>query len=152
MYIYAVVALLFVLPVLCTLFEIMLGTSDIVATAGKWLVFWAAGVRLFMAGVKQTSQPGFTAKSIFGLDDERSFPVVREVGFGNLSIGALGILSLAIPSWIVPAALVGGLYYLLAGYGHLGREHRNSLEQTALITDFLAGGLLLAFVAASLLR
>jgi hypothetical protein len=152
MYLYAVVALLFVLPVLCTLFEIMLGTSDIIATAGKWLVFWAAGVRLFIAGVKQSTQPGFTAQSIFGLDDERSYPFVREIGFGNLSIGTLGILSLAMPSWIVPAALVGGLYYLLAGYGHLGREHRNSLEQTALITDFLAGGLLLAFVAASLLR
>lgn len=152
MYIYIVVALLFVLPAVCTLFEIMLGASDIIAIAGKWLVFWAVGIRLFAAGLKQASDPSFTAQSIFGLSDERSYPIVREVGFGNLSMGTLGILSLVMPSWTVPAALVGGLYYLLAGWGHMARKERNSLEQTALITDFLAGGLLLAFVAASLLR
>lgn len=151
MYLPTVVLLLIVLPFACTAIELLLLTGDVVLVGAKWLVFWAVGVRLFVAGIRQVFQPGFTAQTIFGLKDEGAFGVVREVGFGNLSMGTLGLLSLAIPGWVVPAALVGGLYYLLAGLGHARRTSRNSHEQTAMITDFLAGGLLLAFVVAQAL-
>jgi hypothetical protein len=148
MYTIIVIALLFVLPLVSTLVELALTTGDVVSVAGKWLVFWAIGVRLVMAGVRQVSKPAFTAQTIFRLTDEAAFPIVREVGFGNLSMGALGLLSLAVPTWTVPAALVGGLYYLLAGLGHVANAHRNAHEQTAMITDIIVAILLLAFVAA----
>lgn len=149
MYATIVIALLFVLPFVSTLVEVvLLSTGDVVTIAGKWLVFWAVGVRLIMAGVKQVVQPAFTAQTIFRLTDETAFPIVREVGFGNLAMGALGLLSLTVPAWTVPAALVGGLYYLLAGLGHVTNTHRNAHEQAAMITDIIVSVLLLAFVAA----
>jgi hypothetical protein len=48
----------------------------------------------------------------------------------------------------VPAAIVGGLYYGLAGAGHLFRGHRNFAGQTALVSDFFIFAVLAVFVAA----
>jgi hypothetical protein len=62
-------------------------------------------------------------------------------------MGTLGLLSLAHASWVVPAAIVGGLYCGLAGLGHLVREGRNFKEQTALVSDLLIFLLLAGFVA-----
>ena len=50
------------------------------------------------------------------------------------------------PAWMVPAAIVGGLYYGLAGLGHVARKGRNLNEQTALVSDLLVFILLCAFV------
>jgi hypothetical protein len=95
-------------------------------------------------------QPQFTAGSIFGIKDDAALGIVREVGFGNLVIGTLGLASLAFPSWVVPAALVGGLYYGLAGIGHAMRGERNAKEQVALVSDLWIFALLAVFVASRL--
>ena len=76
---------------------------------------------------------------------------MREVGFGNLAIGTLGILSLFCPDFLLPAAIVGGLFYGLAGLGHLVRNERNVKEQVALVSDLLIFVLLAGFVASRLL-
>jgi hypothetical protein len=57
----------------------------------------------------------------------RAFAIVRELGFANLSTGTLGLATLAVPGWLVPAAIVGGL----AAVGHAFRRGRNFSEQTA---------------------
>jgi hypothetical protein len=62
-------------------------------------------------------------------------------------MGTLGLLSLANPGLLVPAAIVGGLYYGLAGPGHVVRKIRNFKEQTALVSDLLIFLLLAGFVA-----
>jgi hypothetical protein len=72
-------------------------------------------------------------------------PIVREVGFGNLAIGALEIWSLYRPGWIILAAIVGGLYYGLAALGH-ARKGKNVMEQTAMISDAFAFVVLLVMV------
>lgn len=66
MYFIAVFLLLFLLPVLSVIAEgLHIGAgADIMWLIGKWFVFWGRGVRLFAAGIKQTLQPEFTAKSI----------------------------------------------------------------------------------------
>ena len=46
-----------------------------------------------------------------------------------------GLASLIRPEWVVPAAIAGGLYYGLAGLGHLFRPNRNLKEQAALVSD-----------------
>ncbi len=94
----------------------------------------------------QVARPEFTAGSIFGIKDPASHAIVREVGFGNLAMGTLGLASLAVPQWVVPAALAGGLYYGLAGVGHMMRGERNAKEQVALISDLLIFALLAVFV------
>lgn len=78
------------------------------------------------------------------------WPLVREVGFGNISMGVLGIASLFFVGWAVPAALVGGLYYGLAGLVHVARKGGNAIEQTAMITDLLMFLVLGSFVVWSL--
>ena len=106
----------------------------------KWLV-------LFLAGVMQVARPGYTVESIFNLHDPAAHGLVREIGFGNLSLGTIGLVSLFASSWVVPAAVGGGLYYGLAGLGHLMRKDRNSHEQVAMISDLLIAALLAVFIS-----
>jgi hypothetical protein len=82
---------------------------------GRWFVFWAVGVRLLLSGVIQVVRPDFTSKRIFEIEDPRVFGIVREVGFGNIAIGTIGLASLINIGWVVPSAVAGGLYYGLAG-------------------------------------
>lgn len=149
MYLAAVVLLLLVIPAACVGVEaLVLGSpASSMDLIGKWFTFWGCGVRLFLAGVMQAAKPQFTAESIFGIKDEAALGIVREVGFGNLAMGTLGLASLALPQWVVPAALVGGLYYGLAGVGHMMRGERNAKEQVALVSDLLIFVLLVIFVA-----
>ena len=150
MYFASVVLLLFVFPVGSIVFEALWlrGGADLMFLVGKWFVFWAVGVRLFLAGVRQVMQPQFTAESIFDVKDPAARAIVREIGFGNLAMGVLGLASLAQTAWLVPAAVVGGLYYGLAGAGHVFRGSQNFNERTALVSDLLVFVVLGVFVAA----
>ena len=92
MYLIAVILhlLLFIFPAASVFIEVLRAGSgaDWMLLVGKWFVFWAVGVRLFIAGLRQVFQPRFTAETIFEIKDESVYAVVREVGFGNISIGA----------------------------------------------------------------
>jgi hypothetical protein len=112
----------------------------------KWFVFWLVGVRLFIAGLRQTLQPQYTAETIFEIADPGAHGLVREIGFGNLAMGTLGLCTIAVAGWTVPAALAGGLYYGLAGLGHIARGKRNTIETIALVSDTFAFLLLAAVV------
>ena len=72
------------------------------------------------------------------------------VGFGNLAMGTLGILSLFVPEFLLPAAIVGGLFFGLAGLGHLMRKDRNVKEQVAFVSELAMFALLAGFVASRL--
>ena len=139
MYLVSVVLLLLVLPAASVIVAMLAAPHgrDVVALIGKWYVFWAVGIRLLLAGVRQVSQPRFTAAEIFDLDDVKAFPIVREIGFANLSMGTLGVSSIFRPDWLVPAAVAGGLYYGLAGLGHVVRS-RNAKGRIAMLSDGFA--------------
>jgi hypothetical protein len=94
-------------------------------------------------------QPQFTAEEIFDIHDRASLVIIRELGFANLSMGFLGMSSLLRPGWVVPAALVGGLYYGLAGLGHVFQKGRNAKENIAMISDIFIFLVLVAFVSAA---
>jgi hypothetical protein len=150
MYFLTVILLLLVLPAGSVIAEAFSGHSaSLISLIGKWFVFWAAGVRLFIAGVRQVIQPQFTAEEIFDIHDRASFVIIRELGFANLSMGFLGMSSLLRPGWVVPAALVGGLYYGLAGLGHVFQKGRNAKENIAMISDIFIFLVLVAFVSAA---
>jgi hypothetical protein len=148
MYSVIVVLLLLVVPAMSVILETALSPHSLSVTGlvGKWYVFWACGIRLLLAGLRQVSQPRFTAAEIFDLDNVKAFPIVREIGFGNLAIGTLGVYTIFRPAWLIPAAIVGGLYYGLAGLGHLLRDERNVKETVAMISDGFAFLVLLAVV------
>ena len=151
-YFVTVVLLLLVAPVGSLIVEALAGKQplDLMFLLGKWFVFWAGGVRLFLAGLRQIFQPAFTARTIFEIDDPGALAIVRELGFANLTMGAVGLASLAVPAWLTPAALVGFLYYGLAGIGHVARLERNAVENTALVSDLLIAALLAIFLATRL--
>jgi len=149
MYYAVVAATLLVLPVLSMLFDARGGGHWLdPVLAAKWFTFWAVGVRLFLAGIRQSLQPRYTANTLLGIKSEESLVLVRELGFANLAMGTIGLLSLLRPGWVTVAALAGGIYYGLAGIGHIFHNTRNRLENVAMVTDLLIAVLLLCLVFA----
>ncbi|WP_158813985.1 hypothetical protein [Methylocapsa sp. S129] len=137
MYLTIIILLMGVLPVGSILIEFALlhHSADLLFLVGKWFVFWAVGVRLLLAGARQVANPAFTAETIFDVKEKAALTIVQELGFGNLSIGLLGALTLLHSGWIVPAAIVGGLFYGLAGLQHFLKGGRNSIENIAMVSD-----------------
>jgi hypothetical protein len=150
MYIPMVVMLMLILPLASVLAQLLLGThagphaSDLMPVVAKWYVFWAMGVRLLLAGARQTLQPSYTARTILGLEGTECLVLVREIGFANLAMGSIAVISLYLPVWVIPAALAGGIYYGLAGINHIFRKHRGRLETVAMVSDLFAGYVLLS--------
>jgi hypothetical protein len=154
MYLLIVIAFMGVLPIASILVELQAagGSADLVALFGKWFVFWAGGVRLLTAGLSQIVRPAFTAETIFEIKDPDAAKIVSELGFANVSIGTMSVLSLFFPDWVLPAALCGGLFYGLAGAKHVFNAHRNRNENIALVSDLLIFAILAAYVIATIAR
>ena len=138
-YIISVSVLTFILPAICVFTEIISNKEKIFSFElfGKWFIFSAVGLRLFLAGIKQTANPSFTAKEIFHINNPESFPIVRELGFANLCFGLIGIISLFLPKWRIVSAFGSGLYYGIAGFQHLLKKSASANETFAMITDIL---------------
>ena len=146
-YIASVLALTVLLPIVSALADCALHHLAPALAGLKWLTFWACGVRLLLAGLRQSARPDFTARAIFQISGNEVLPVVRELGFANLAMGLLGTLSLLVAGLVDAAAIVGGVYYLLAGVQHALHRPLNAKRKVAMITDLLVGsalGLLLA--------
>ena len=102
---------------------------------GKWFVFWAAGVRLFLAGLRQFFQPRFTAEKIFQIKGDDALPLVRELGVANFATGIVGMASLAKPSFVLPVAMIAAIFYGIAGVRHVAEKRRTGNENIAMISD-----------------
>lgn len=102
---------------------------------GKWFLFWAVGMRLFTAGIRQAIKPEFTARDIFHINDSQSHVIVRELGFMNICLGLTAILSLFIPGWRTAAAFAGGLYMSIAGIQHIIKKPVSPNEVVAMVSD-----------------
>ncbi len=89
MYYAVIILLMVVLPAGSAVAEFLLTQGGVgwVPLIGKWYVFWAVGVRLLLAGLRQVVSPGFTA-DLLKVKDPAALTLVRELGFGNLAIGA----------------------------------------------------------------
>lgn len=148
MYYTVVAMLMFVFPLASIAIEVVaLGGAVGPALVAKWFVFWSVGWRLLLAGIRQIIQPSYTAKEILGLVSDESSVLVRELGFGNVALGVTGLLSLALPAWQMAVALAGGIFYTLAGLGHVAQAHRNRLENVAMVSDLFVGVVLLGACA-----
>ena len=151
MYAPVITLLMLVGPLLCVALELQQGGADLLAQAVvKWFAFWATGLRLLLAGIKQNVNPAFTAQTILGTSTPGSATLVREVGFGNLALGSIGVLSLWLSSWQQPAALGGAIFFALAGINHGCQRQRNRLENLAMVSDLFAAVVLLAGLIALL--
>jgi hypothetical protein len=95
---------------------------------------WGVGVRLFTAGIKQASDPKFTAK-ILNLKSKDALVVIRELGFANIAIGAVALCAVLKTEWLLPAALAGVIFYGAAGLLHMVKKPETTDETVALVSD-----------------
>jgi hypothetical protein len=151
MYFVVVILLTILFPAGSAVYERFVQHADVpwMLLIGPWMVFWAGGVRLFLAGLRQTFQPRFTSEQIFGIKSDDPIPIVQELGFSNLAMGTLCLLSLPMRQMLVPAAVVSGLYYGLAGVKHVFGGEKNFRRLTAMVTDLLVAVVILAFLLAT---
>jgi len=147
-YIIGVLGLSFGLPVISFFIEslIIQKPSAVFFLFGKWFIFYAVGFRLLLAGIRQTTNPAFTAKEIFHFEGNESFPVVRELGFANLCFGLIGILSLFLPEWRIVSAFGSGLYYIITAVSHFIKKPAGFNEKFAMVTSVFIFLLLLVYV------
>ena len=144
MYLFIVIALMLALPLISIVAQILLTdhgalqSASYLVVVAKWYVFWAVGVRLSLAGLRQIIQPRYTAETILGLKGAESLFFVRELGFANVTMGSVAVVSLFAPAWVTPAAMLGAVYYGLAGINHCFHRDRNKLQNVALVSDLFA--------------
>ena len=145
MYAFLVIALMLVVPIGCTAYEVFNSNHGMFAFSVllKWLVFWAVGVRLLLAGLRQTFQPGYTAEVVLGIKGDDCRRVIRELGFGNIAIGSIAVTSLFVDGWLLPAAVAGAVLYGLAGVNHFLHKARGMNENVAMVTDVLVAVVLI---------
>ncbi len=147
MYQLLVFSLMFVLPLLSIAAEATTASgADPVFLVGKWFVFWAAGVRLLVAGVSEIVRPEFAARGAFGIRDPKARKIVSELGYAHVSIGLLCMITLAVPEWVLPGALLGGTFHALAGVRHLARAPGSGSGKMAMVTDLAVSAILGLYV------
>jgi hypothetical protein len=153
MYFAMILVLMLILPAGSVLVEALVWHSGAswIALIGKWFVFWGVGIRLAIAGLIQVFAPAFTAGAL-DIKDTKAEVLVRELGFGNLAIGATGVLSLLLPVWTLAAAMCGGLFYGFAGAQHVFTAKRTAKENWALISDLFLFVVMAVYVGVSLLQ
>ena len=110
-------------------------SQPVIETSAKWFIFWGVGIRLLTTGLSQTLNPAFTA-SILDIPDT-CFVAIKEIGFANISMGLLAVISLFVPSWRKAGGFCGGLYLGIAGLLHVSRipEGINQKETIAMVSD-----------------
>ena len=146
-YLITTLLLMLILPVVSILVEfIMSNVSNILALIGTWFLFWSVGMRLFTAGLYQVAKPTFTLQSIFHINNIESSVIVRELGFANICSGLLCISSLFIPSWRLPAAFVGGLFFGIAGIQHVVKGPVSSNEKIPMATNIVVFLIMVLFI------
>jgi hypothetical protein len=149
MYAVSVILLMIVLPIASIGNELYIRHSPepLMSLVGKWFVFWSAGVRLSGAGLRQFFQPRFTVEEIFGTRSDEALPFVRELGIANFAAGAVGVLSIVQPSFILPVAIIAALFFGIAGIRHLTDKHRGRNQNLALVTDLFVSLVLIGYIA-----
>ncbi len=153
MYFIVVAALMLVLPGISIIVEHGRGHDvALLALVGKWFTFWSVGVRLAIAGLRQITDPRFTAHSILGLKGHEAFLLVRELGFANFAIGTIAVCSVVLPSWVTPAALAGAIFLGLAGANHAMETHRNAKQNAAMVSDLFVAAVLIGYCVSRAVR
>lgn len=148
MYIASVLLLTLILPLGSVYVdrEVMGNALPLMLLVGKWFAFWAGGVRLVIAGVRQQLSPRLTSQGIFGIASDDPLPFVRELGMANVAMGAVCLPAAFLPAFVLPAAIVSGLYYAQAGIGHIRHGGRNAARTVAMISDLAVAAALLGYV------
>jgi len=147
MYLITVLLLMFVLPVGMTWYDYQQASHpSLLFLVGKWFVFWSAGARLLIAGLLQFFQPQFTLTEIFEIKSREARPLIRELGAVNFATGLVGLLSFHWTAFLVPVAIIAGIFYGVAGIEHALRKNRSLNETVAMVSDLFVCAALAVFL------
>ena len=112
----------------------------------KWFLFWGLGIRLFFKGVKLASTPQSTGLSLSSFKSRDSYLLLLELGFANMALGAMGILSVINDQWRLIAAIAGAIYFGLSDMLRLVKKPGDRHELVALGYNLLAFAGLVAYL------
>ena len=141
------IALLTVLPITAALIESRIDQVPLNATNyWKWFIFWGVGIRLFFKGIKLASTPQITGLSLSSFKNRDSYLLLLELGFANMALGAMGILSLINDQWRLIAAIAGAIYFGLTDMLRLLKKTNSRHERVALVYNILVFLGLVAFM------
>jgi hypothetical protein len=148
MYVVGVILFMVVLPLLSIGNDRFIhhASAPLMLLAGKWFVFWAAGIRQSAAGVWQFFQPQFTVEGIFGIRSNDALPFVRELGIANFALGVVGILSIVRPDFVLPVAIASCLFYGIAGVRHATDRQKGVKQNVAMVTDVFVTVVLVTYI------
>jgi len=113
----------------------------------KWFIFWTIGIRMFATGIKQASSPEATEPKVLSIKNSDTYNMIRKLGFANITIGVMGILSVLHDQWRLLAAITGGLYLGLASVQHYFKKSYTPKQVIALIYDLLVFFVLFLYIA-----
>ena len=148
MYFVVVALTMFALPIVSVAIEFEAHPAPLMLLVGKWFVFWAVGVRLVMAGLRQLFQPGFTAREIFHMEGDEALTLVRELGVSNFAVGVVGLAAVAVPTFVLPSAITAGVFYGVAGARHVVETGRSRNQTVAMASDLFVFAVLTTFTVA----
>jgi hypothetical protein len=140
-------ALIAVLPIAAAGLEARIGQVALSwPNYWKWFIFWGVGIRLFFKGIKLASTPQFTGLSLSSFKNRESYLLLLELGFANMALGSMGILSLINDQWRLITAIAGAIYFGLADMLRLLQKPNGRHELVALIYNILVFSGLVAFM------
>ena len=141
------IALIAVLPITAALIESRIDQVPLnYANYWKWFIFWGVGIRLFFKGVRLASTPQMTGLSVSSFRSRESYLLLLELGFANMALGSMGILSVINDQWRLIAAIAGAIYFGLADMLRLLKKTDGRHERVALIYNILVFLGLVAFM------
>jgi hypothetical protein len=94
---------------------------------------------------RNSSAPGYTARQIFHVQGD-ALPFIQELGVANIATGTGAVLSAMFPSFTLPLAAVGGMFYGIAGIRHVTDADKSRNPTIAMVSDLCIAALLLIFV------
>ena len=127
-------AIMFVIPIVCWLFESRNHKEISMSIFCKWCIFWAVGIRGFTTGAMQFFNASYTM-GLLQLGEESKI-MIMELGACQLGIGLLGLISLVKKNYRGPAAISYSIFMIGASLIHIVRlEMANAEEILSLIGD-----------------
>ena len=133
------IALITVLPITATWLESRVDeTPPTWPIYWKWFIFWSVGFRLFFKGVRLASTPRVTGLSLLSFSNRESYLLLLELGFANMALGVMGILSVINDQWRPIAAIAGAIYFGLSDLLRLLKKPAGRHEKVALAYNLLA--------------
>lgn len=118
-----VVSVMLIAPTLCVIIayakESKTAKPQLIPLLCRWFVFWSIGIRSATAGLMQMLNPAYTER-LLNVGTENML-IIQELGFANLAIGVIAIVSLFVPAFRKPAAAAGGIFLMGAAILHLLR-------------------------------